>query len=202
MFLFYRALQVRTDGRLEETLGTLSGTCGFWTISALWGVVCLLPHSLAPDSVAAKRAAVPGRLALMGLALALTGIAVEATADAQKWHFKQDPGNKGMFCNVGLWQYSQHPNYFGNLTFWTGILGLNSAALARSPARLALAAAGPLFMLALFYGQASGAMTNTQQLISSKYGAVEGYAGYARDVPLVVPHAPLDAFIRQWFRSG
>ena len=51
-------------------------------------------------------------------AVALWG---EALSDEQLHAFKQDPANKGKTCDVGLWQYSRHPNYFFELMIWVGI---------------------------------------------------------------------------------
>ena len=45
-FLFYRALNVKEDARLESTLSTKSGVVFFWLISFFWGSISSLPHSL------------------------------------------------------------------------------------------------------------------------------------------------------------
>jgi len=48
-------------------------------------------------------------------ALAMAG---EAAADAQLNKFKSDASNKGRTCQVGLWRYSRHPNYFFEWLVW------------------------------------------------------------------------------------
>ena len=48
----------------------------------------------------------------------LTGIAGEALADAQLKRFRSDPANKGRVCDVGLWRWSRHPNYFFEWFGW------------------------------------------------------------------------------------
>jgi hypothetical protein len=50
------------------------------------------------------------------------GFAFEVIADEQKCRFKGDPANAGRFITTGLWSWSQHPNYFAEITLWTGIL--------------------------------------------------------------------------------
>jgi steroid 5-alpha reductase family enzyme len=42
----------------------------------------------------------------------------ESLADAQLKRFKSDPSNKGKICQVGLWNYSRHPNYFFEWLIW------------------------------------------------------------------------------------
>lgn len=44
------------------------------------------------------------------------GISIEATADQQKLTFKNSPENRGKWCDVGVWKYSRHPNYFGEVS--------------------------------------------------------------------------------------
>ncbi len=42
-------------------------------------------------------------------------------ADAQKRAFRADPSNRGRFIRSGLWAWSRHPNYFGEITLWVGV---------------------------------------------------------------------------------
>ena len=58
---------------------------------------------------------------IIGLVIAISGVFIEALADQQKNAFKKNPENKNKFCQVGLWKYSRHPNYFGESLVWWGI---------------------------------------------------------------------------------
>ena len=49
------------------------------------------------------------------------GYYFETVADGQLQAFKADPHNKGRYLNTGVWTYTRHPNYFGNVTVWWGI---------------------------------------------------------------------------------
>jgi len=64
------------------------------------------------------------------LFVALFGIALEATADAQLTRFKRDPLSSGSVLRTGVWGWCRHPNYFGNALIWLGIgsLALNGGA--------------------------------------------------------------------------
>ena len=54
----------------------------------------------------------------LGALILLAGIAGEALADAQLKQFRTDPANKGRVCDVGLWRWSRHPNYFFEWLGW------------------------------------------------------------------------------------
>jgi steroid 5-alpha reductase family enzyme len=54
----------------------------------------------------------------LGLLILLIGIAGEALADAQLKRFRTDPANKGKVCDIGLWRWSRHPNYFFEWFGW------------------------------------------------------------------------------------
>ena len=57
----------------------------------------------------------------LGLAVWLVGLFFEAMGDFQLAQFKKDPANRGRIIQHGLWRYSRHPNYFGEVTLWWGI---------------------------------------------------------------------------------
>jgi steroid 5-alpha reductase family enzyme len=57
---------------------------------------------------------------ILGFSLGLIGILGESAADFQKSKFRTNPENKDRVCDVGLWRYSRHPNYFFDCVFWLG----------------------------------------------------------------------------------
>lgn len=54
----------------------------------------------------------------LGLVIMLVAVAGEALADRQLRRFKHDASNKGKVCDVGLWRWSRHPNYFFEWLGW------------------------------------------------------------------------------------
>ena len=54
----------------------------------------------------------------LGALILFAGIAGEAVADAQLKRFRTDPTNKGRVCDIGLWRWSRHPNYFFEWFGW------------------------------------------------------------------------------------
>jgi steroid 5-alpha reductase family enzyme len=57
-------------------------------------------------------------LEYIGTAVWVIGLLGESIADSQMKRFKKDPANKGKVCNIGLWNYSRHPNYFFEWLMW------------------------------------------------------------------------------------
>lgn len=60
-------------------------------------------------------------VAVVGLALGLAGLVVEAVSDEQLSRFRKNPANSGKLMTTGLWAYSRHPNYFGEVLHWWGV---------------------------------------------------------------------------------
>lgn len=58
---------------------------------------------------------------LIGIAIWLVGFYFEAVSDAQLFNFTSNAANKGKIMQYGLWRYSRHPNYFGEVLMWWGI---------------------------------------------------------------------------------
>ena len=68
---------------------------------------------------------------LDGLAVAVTcmGIFFETVGDKQLHDFVHGPKKPGETLNTGLWRYTRHPNYFGEVSFWwgMGLFGVSAA---------------------------------------------------------------------------
>lgn len=63
----------------------------------------------------------PGIFDLIGLLVWIIGFYFESTGDSQLKTFISNPANKGKLMETGLWRYSRHPNYFGEVLGWWGI---------------------------------------------------------------------------------
>jgi steroid 5-alpha reductase family enzyme len=151
---------------------------GFFELQAGLVVVFSLPFLLASFNTAPVLAP----LETIGLALALVALAGEATADLQLQRFKRDRANAGAVCQVGLWHYSRHPNYFfESLIWWAFFL----AALGSPHGWVAIAC--PLLML-YFLFQVTGIPLTEEYALKSKGDA---YREYQRTTSAFVP----------WFRK-
>lgn len=57
----------------------------------------------------------------VGLVVWIIGFCFEVVGDAELAEFIKNPANKGKLMQSGLWAYTRHPNYFGEVTMWWGI---------------------------------------------------------------------------------
>jgi steroid 5-alpha reductase family enzyme len=73
-------------------------------------------------------------------------IALEAIADRQLWQFRRTSTEPGAIMKAGLWRYSRHPNYLGEIGFWWGLFLIALAA----DASMWWTIAGPVSITLLF----------------------------------------------------
>ena len=60
-------------------------------------------------------------LTVIGLLVSLAGLTLEAIADHQMHEFKKVNHDRALIIREGLWRYSRHPNYLGELMMWWGV---------------------------------------------------------------------------------
>lgn len=118
---------------------------------------------------------------VLGFIIAFAAIEIERRADNQLREFRENGRGKEV-CETGLWKYSRHPNYFGEITFWGGIFIM---ALGINPSENLFYALGFLMMILLFVF-ISIPMMEKRQLQKA------GYAEYRKRVRMLVP----------WFRKS
>lgn len=130
---------------------------------------------------AAYREGSPGPVAL-GLAVAILLLSVwgEGLADDQLRRFKADPAQRGRVCDVGLWRYSRHPNYFFECVHWLAYLPL-----AWGSELWAWGLIAPLVMVLLLL-KISGVPLLEAEMARRK----PGYAEYMRRTSMLVPWPP------------
>jgi len=65
--------------------------------------------------------------AMVGGLVWLLGFYFESVGDYQLYRFLRNPANRGKIMDSGLWRYTRHPNYFGEVTQWWGIFVIAAA---------------------------------------------------------------------------
>ena len=118
----------------------------------------------------------------VGASIAIVGILGEAVADLQLLRFKREPANKGKVCEVGLWGWSRHPNYFFEWCVWIGyaVYGLAFGTWGL------IALVPQAIILASIFG-VTGIPPTEKQAIRSKG---EAYREYQKRVSRFVPMPP------------
>ncbi|MBS1683129.1 MAG: DUF1295 domain-containing protein [Bacteroidetes bacterium] len=119
-------------------------------------------------------------LLVTGTALWLIGFFFEAVGDYQLARFKKDPANKGRVMKYGVWQYTRHPNYFGEASMWWGIF-LLSCVSAETPLAVILRMIGPLTITFLLL-RVSGVT-----MLESKYKGNKEYEDYQKRTSAFIP---------------
>ena len=117
-FLFIRVKRDGKDNRFTVMKTKFWWFLFTWTIGGLWVFITMAAGLAAMTSAKV----VPlGWFALIGIFLWLEGFLIEVVADHQKNRFRSKKENQGRFINEGLWSFSRHPNYYGEITLWLGI---------------------------------------------------------------------------------
>ena len=124
-----RVFRESEDGRYRYLRGVLGGWTQpvmflFFQVQALWGLMFALPMWAAAQSTSHTIAWHDW----MGIGVWLVAFVGEVVSDRQLDRFRRDPDNKGRVCQVGLWRYSRHPNYFFEWLHWWAyvLIGLGS----------------------------------------------------------------------------
>lgn len=117
-FLFLtRILKQHVDPRYTKLSEgwKISKSLGFWLNYQLQALLALL---IAVPFIWVASASTIGFWQVLGWVLIIAGVTGEHIADRQLQRFKQS--NSGNICDIGLWAYSRHPNYFFEWLVWLG----------------------------------------------------------------------------------
>lgn len=177
----------RRYARLRQHVTDQGKSYALYSLRAVFGMqgfsmfVCTLPMVVA---IASPVAAPPGMLLWLGLAFGAAGLTVEATADWQMSRFRSSRAQPGTVMDRGLWRYSRHPNYFGEMVVQWGLFlmacdaGLAGYLTIVAPLLLSYSIIGPL-----------GA-----NLLERRLGKKNpGYEDYIRRTSAFVPWPPKKA---------
>lgn len=179
-FLFTRVSKAGSDGRFDEIKPDFLRFFEVWTIQGLWVSLTAAAAWIAitgngPQNVDAW--------AVTGTLIWLIGFAIEVIADVQKSRFNK--AHKGQFIQSGLWSWSRHPNYFGEIMLWVGV------AVAALPALSGWQYVGllsPVFV-ALLLTRGSG-IPLLEKRAQATWGDDPEYQSYVRRTSVLVPLPP------------
>lgn len=125
-------------------------------------------------------------VSVVGMLVWLCGLVLETTADMQKYLFTHDPKNKGRWIESGVWKYSRHPNYFGEICVWIGIYLTVVSSLGGLEQLMALASPAIIFLTLRFI---SG-VPPLEKSADERWGDVADYQRYKKRTNLLLPFWP------------
>ena len=181
-FLFRRIRKAGKDARFDELKTSFSRFLLTWTLQGLWVSLTLAAALAAITTTTRKGLDV---FALIGFLIWALGFAFEVVADAQKSRFRADPANKGKFIHKGLWAWSRHPNYFGEIVLWIGVAII---ALPVLQGWQWVTLISPVFVT-LLITRVSG-LPMLEKRADEKWGGQEDYEAYKERTPVLIPWPP------------
>jgi steroid 5-alpha reductase family enzyme len=178
-FLFRRIRKAGKDTRFDEIKPSFIRFLNTWTLQGLWVTFTLAAALAAITTTTRKELDV---FAAIGFLVWVFGFAFEVTADTQKSRFRADPSNKGKFIHTGLWAWSRHPNYFGEIVLWVGV-AIIALPVLRGWQWVTLIS--PVFV-ALLISRISGVPILEKQA-DERWGGQEDYEAYKERTPVLIP---------------
>jgi len=179
VFLFLRVRKKGSDSRFTDIIPDFRVYLLPWTLQAMWISITASCALLAMTSL--NKIPFDG-WAFSGLVLWLLGFAIEVAADRQKQLFRAQPENATRFITTGLWAFSRHPNYLGEIILWTGV------AIIAFPVLMGwqlLSLLSPLFVLFLLTKVSGIEMQERQN--DRSWGNDPAYILYKANTPMLFP---------------
>lgn len=179
VFLFVRVHAQGSDGRFDDIKINPLAFLRVWIIQGLWVVAT---SSAAWVGITAARSGGLDAWGVVGALVWLVGIALEIVADTQKAAFRRDPANKGRFIDGGVWAWSRHPNYVGEILVWVGV------AIVALPVAVGwqwVTLISPVFVV-LLLTKVSG-IPMLEKRADDRWGSEPAYQEYKKRTPVLVP---------------
>jgi steroid 5-alpha reductase family enzyme len=183
-YLTYRDVKTAYNRRMkgevkENNSVSFAGKVGIWISAALLYVL-----ETSPILFRFTNHKGTDLFLIIGLIISLIGLVLETTADLQKNKAKKK--NPKRFVDTGLFRLVRCPNYFGEMTFWTGIFisGLN---IYHNPLQWLCALLGYLGIIYVMFGGARRLEIRQDK----NYGQDPAYQAYKKSTPIMIPFIPL-----------
>ena len=181
-FLFIRVKKDGGDGRFTIMKTKFWWFLMTWNIQGMWVFLSLAAGLAAMTSAEKVEADI---FLIVGLVVWVLGFSIEVISDGQKSKFRSKMENKDKFITSGIWSWSRHPNYFGEILLWCGITII---ALPVLQGWQFITLISPLFIIILLT-QISGVRL-LELRGKKKWGENEEYQKYLRNTSVLIPLPP------------
>ena len=182
LFLSKRVSNAGEDTRFVHIKPNFYQFLMTWTIQGLW---VLMTAGMAFAALSSKNKLGLDAFAVIGALLWLIGFIIEVISDKQKTNFKSNPLNQGKFIQEGLWSFSRHPNYFGEIVLWIGIAVIAFPVI-ESWQYFALLS--PIFVIFILTKVSGFNLLERQGM--KRWGDNEEYKNYIKNTSVLIPLPP------------
>ena len=182
-FLFTRIQKSGEDKRFNTIKPSPTRFFMAWTFQGMWVSICSM---CALTAIASENGVIVNSYFYIGMLVFIVGFVLEIIADRQKSVFRKNPMNKDQFIAYGLWHYSRHPNYFGEITLW---LGISIMSLSSLSSWQYITLISPLFTYILLVYISGVRILEISGM--EKWGHLESYQNYIRTTPSLFPFSKL-----------
>jgi steroid 5-alpha reductase family enzyme len=142
-YLFIRINKTGKDTRFDGMRESFWKFLRFWLLQGLTVFVVMIPSSYFFSWPMHNLTVI----SWIGFVVFILGLAIETIADAQKYRFMNDVSKTGTWIETGIWKYSRHPNYLGEMMVWMGVYLFVVPSLFLVPALVSLVS--PLYIICL-----------------------------------------------------
>ncbi len=177
-FLFFRIQKAGEDKRFRDIKPSPTRFFMTWTLQGMWISIC---SACAITAISTSEGILMNTLFFVGAITFILGLLIEVIADNQKTKFRSDPNNKDKFISTGLWYYSRHPNYLGEITLWTGVAIMSFSSL--SGLQL-ITLISPVFTYLLLVYVSGVRLLEARG--KRKWGHLESYQEYIKNTPTLL----------------
>ncbi|PVH75320.1 oxidoreductase-like protein [Cadophora sp. DSE1049] len=199
-FLLFRIIKTGKDDRFDDKRDKFFPFLGFWVFQMLWVWTVSLPVTVlnSPNVTQYPQPDFGTGRDIAGVVLWSIGIIMESVSDVQKYLFKARQSDKSAICDKGFFNWTRHPNYFGEIIIQFGIymIAVSPAAngYVRGQAYKALYATilGPFFLTILLMF-VSGLTLQERPGAKKRYeknNHWEEYSGYLNRTSILIPFPP------------
>ena len=178
-FLFIRVKRSGKDRRFDEMKKRFWRYLFTFTLGGAWVFITMAAGLAAITSMSSRPL---GIWLAIGMLLWVVGFAIEVIADQQKTKFRKNPDNAEKFITTGLWAYSRHPNYFGEIVLW---LGIGIIALPTLVGWQYMTLISPIFVIFLLV-KISGVRL-LEEGGQKRWGADPAYQQYIATTSMIIP---------------